>query len=175
MPGNLENLSPGLQADAKTTNIARWIGEKTYGTPFEQSPKQLDYLARQYSGFLGQFGQPLLSPGGDVGYALSQQMVADPVFSNDLSTEFYHYKTKLDQAYNDRELKQVPEWYSDPLRKRLNKLSQNMSAVRKEIRAVQGDSNLSNAEKRDKLRELQERINRIAESGNTLAREVVPY
>ncbi|MNB79514.1 hypothetical protein D3C75_262490 [compost metagenome] len=175
VPGNLENLSPGLQADAKTTNIARWIGEKTYGTPFEQSPKQLDYLARQYSGFLGQFGQPLLSPGGDVGYALSQQMVADPVFSNDLSTEFYHYKTKLDQAYNDRELKQVPEWYSDPLRKRLNKLSQNMSAVRKEIRAVQGDSNLSNAEKRDKLRELQERINRIAESGNTLAREVVPY
>ncbi|MBA9088825.1 hypothetical protein FHR92_005370 [Fontibacillus solani] len=176
VPGNLENLSPGLQSDAKTTNIARWIGEQTHGIPFiEQSPKQLDYLVRQYTGFLGQFGQPLLSPGGDVGYALSQQMTADPVFSNDLSTEFYHYKSKLDHAYNDRELKQVPEWYSDPLRKRLNKLNQNMSAVRKEIRAVQGDRNLSNAEKRDKLRELQERINRIAEQGNSMAREVVPY
>ncbi|MNW38065.1 hypothetical protein D3C74_151240 [compost metagenome] len=175
VPGYLQDLSPGLQADANTTLPARKLGELTYGTPFEVSPKKLDYLARQYTGFLGQFGQPMLSSGGDVGYALSQQMTADPVFSNDLSTEFYHYKSKLDQAYNDRELKQVPKWYSDPLRKRLNKLSQNMSAVRKEIRTVQGDSNLSNAEKREKLRELQERINRIAESGNNLAREVVPY
>lgn len=175
VPGYLEGLSPGLQADAKTTNVARWIGEQTYGTPFEVSPKKLDYLARQYTGWLGQFGQPLLSSGGDAAYTLEQQMVADPVFSNDLSNEFYHYKEKLDQAYADRELKDVPEWYSDPLRKRLNKISQNMSAVRKEIRAVQADKDLSNQEKRDKLRELQERINRMAEMGNSLAREVVPY
>lgn len=175
VPGYLENLSPGLQADAKTTKIARWIGEKTYGTPFEQSPKQLDYLVRQYTGFIGQFGQPLLSPGGDVRYALTQQMTADPVFSNDLSTEFYHYKDKLDQAYADRDLRDLPDWYSDPLRKRLNKISQNMSAVRKEIREVQGDTKLSNAEKRAKLRELQERINRMAEVGSNLARGKVPY
>lgn len=175
VPGNLERLSPGLQADAKTTNIARWIGEQTLGTPFEQSPKELDYLVRQYSGFLGQFGQPLLSPGGDVGYALSQQMTADPVFSNDLSTEFYNYKDKLDQAYADRALRDLPEWYSDPLRKRLNKISTNMSAVRKEIREVQGDEDISNADKRAKLRELQERINRMAEMGNGLARDRIPY
>ncbi|WP_059049986.1 LPD38 domain-containing protein [Paenibacillus senegalimassiliensis] len=175
VPGNLERLSPGLQADAKTTNIARWIGEQTLGTPFEQSPKELDYLVRQYSGFLGQFGQPLLSPGGDVGYALSQQMTADPVFSNDLSTEFYNYKDKLDQAYADRALRDLPEWYSDPLRKRLNKISTNMSAVRKEIREVQGDEDISNADKRAKLRELQGRINRMAEMGNGLARDQIPY
>ncbi|MNO45392.1 hypothetical protein D3C76_356580 [compost metagenome] len=178
IPGYLQDLSPGLQADANTTWPARKIGELSYGTPFESSftsPKNIDYLARQYLGFLGQFGQPMLSSGGDVGYALSQQMTADPVFSNDLSTEFYHYKSKLDQAYNDRELKQVPEWYSDPLRKQLNKISKNMSSVRKEIRAVQGDKNLSNAEKRDKLRELQERINRMADQGNSIARKVVPY
>lgn len=175
VPGNLERLSPGLQADAKTTDIARWIGEKTYGTPFEQSPKKLDYLARQYSGFLGQFGQPLMSPGGDLGYALSQQMTADPVFSNDLSTEFYNYKNKLDQAYADREIKELPSWYNDALRKRLSKISQNMSAVRKEIRFVQADTTLSNTDKRAKLRELQERINKMAEMGNSLSRDVVPY
>lgn len=175
VPGYLERLSPGLQSDAKTTNIARWIGEKTHGTPIEQSPKQMDYLARQYFGFLAQFGQPLMSPGGDVGYALSQQMTADPVFSNDLSSEFYHYKDKLDQAYADRELKELPSWYNDALRKRLGKISQNMSAVRKEIRNVQGDENLSNKEKRDKLRELQDRINKMAEMGNSLASDIVPY
>ncbi|WP_110933249.1 LPD38 domain-containing protein [Paenibacillus bouchesdurhonensis] len=175
VPGHLQQLSPGLQADANTTWPARKLGELTYGTPFEVSPKELDYLAKQYTGWIGQFGQPLLSSGGDAGYALSQQMTADPVFSNDLSTEFYHYKEKLDQAYNDRELKQLPEWYNDPLRKRLNKISQNMSSVRKQMRDVQNDKSLSNKDKRERLRALQERINEMAEAGNSLAREIVPY
>lgn len=175
VPGYLERKSPGLQADTKTTNIARWIGDKTYGTPFEQSPMKLDYLAKQYTGFLGQFGQPLLSPGGDVGSALSQQVTADPVFSNDLSTEFYNYKDSLDQAFTDRELKDLPDWYNDPLRKRMNKISDNMSKVRKEIRAVQADKEMSKADKREKLRTLQDKINALAEQGIQLARGKVPY
>lgn len=178
VPGYLENLSPGLQADANTTSIARKIGELSYGTPFESiatSPKNIDYLAKQYTGFLGQFGQPLLSSGGDIGYALGQQMVADPVFSNDISSEFYHYKDKLDQAYADRELVNLPGWYSDPLRKQMNKISSNMSAVRKEIRAVQANTDLSNKEKRAKLRELQDKINAMAEKGNTIAKKRIPY
>lgn len=175
VPGYLERKSPGLQADTKTTSIARWIGDKTYGTKFEQSPMKLDYLAKQYTGFLGQFGQPLLSPGGDVGSALSQQVTADPVFSNDLSTEFYNYKGSLDQAFNDRELKDLPDWYNDPLRKRLNKISDNMSKVRKEIRAVQADKEMSKADKREKLRTLQDKINTLAEQGIQLARGKVPY
>ncbi|PJN53672.1 hypothetical protein PAEVO_03930 [Paenibacillus sp. GM2FR] len=175
VPGYLERLSPGLQADTKTTDIARWIGDKTYGTPFEQSPKKLDYLVKQYTGVLGQLGQPLLSPGGDIGSTLTQQVTADPVYSNDISTEFYRYKEKLDQAYTDRDLREVPEWYSDPLRKEMGRISKSMSEVRKEIRAVQEDKNLGNKAKRDKLRELQERINSLAERGNEFARGKVPY
>jgi len=170
VPGYLQNLSPELQYDAKTTNVAKWIGEKT-----NTSPKQLDYLARQYTGVLGQIGQPLLSPGGDLGSALSQQMTADPVFSNDISTEFYKYKEKLDQAYTDRDLKELPTWYDDRVRKAMGKISSNMSSVRKEIRSVQGDKSLSNEEKRQKLRELQDQINQMAEEGNSLARGKVPY
>lgn len=176
VPGNLQGLSPGLQADAKTTDIARWIGEKTHGTPFEQSPKKLDYLARQYTGVLGQLGQPLLSSGGDIGSTLNQQITADKVFSNDISTEFYRNKEKLDQAYNDRKLKELPKWYNDPLRKQLNKINQSMSDVRKEIRSVQADKNMSNKEKREKLRELQEKINTMAERGNEYSRKAkIPY
>ncbi|MEK4142136.1 LPD38 domain-containing protein [Paenibacillus sp. FSL M7-0547] len=175
VPAYLDNLSPGLQADAKTTNIARKIGELTYGTPIEQSPKKLDYLARQYTGWLGQFGQPLLTSGGDAGYALEQQMVADPVFSNDLSSEFYHYKDKLDQANNDSNLKDLPDWYSDGLRKKLAKISKNMSKIRADMRDVQNDKSLSNKAKRDELRKLQQSINDMAERGNDLARDTVPY
>lgn len=175
VPGYLQNLSPGLQADAKTTWPARKIGELTHGTPFETSPKNIDYITKQYTGWLGQFGQPLLSSGGDAGYALEQQMVADPAFTNDLSTEFYHYKDKLDQANYNSDIEELPSWYSDGLRKQMAKISKEMSAVRKDMRAVQDDKSLSNKEKRAELRKLQESINGMAERGNDLARDTVPY
>ncbi|MGZ0043389.1 LPD38 domain-containing protein [Paenibacillus ottowii] len=170
VPGYLQNLSPELQTDVKTTKIATWLGEKT-GT----SPKQLDYLARQYTGFIGQFGQPLLSPGGDFGDALTQQVTADPVFSNDISTEFYKYKSKLDQVNNDSDLRKPPAWYDDSLRKKLNKISKKMSAIRKDVRSVQNDESISNEDKRARLRALQQQINDLAEGGNELARGKVPY
>ncbi|MNM82242.1 hypothetical protein D3C81_942670 [compost metagenome] len=175
VPAYLQDLSPGLQTDAKTTWPARKIGELSYGTPFEVSPKNIDYLTKQYTGWIGQFGQPLLSSGGDPGYALSSQMTADPVFSNDLSTEFYHYKNKLDQANADSDIKQLPDWYSDGLRKKLAKISKQMSAIRADMRDVQGDKSLSNKQKRDELRKLQQSINDMAERGNDLARDKVPY
>ncbi|WP_410512041.1 hypothetical protein PaeBR_18655 [Paenibacillus sp. BR2-3] len=170
VPGYLENLSPELQFDTKTTTISKKLGELT-GT----SPKQLDYFARQYTGVLGQLGQPLLSPGGDVGSALGQQVTADPVFSNDLSTEFYHYKDKLDQANMDSDMKEPPTWYSDGLRKKMAKISKQMSVIRKDMRAVQDDKSLSNKDKRDELRKLQQSINDMAERGNELAKGQVPY
>lgn len=175
VPGYLSKLSPGLQADAKTTNVARWIGDKTYGTKFEQSPKKLDYLTGQYTGVLGQLGQPLLSPGGSVLSSLAQQVTTDPAYSNDISTEFYHYKDKIDQAYNDRSMKELPKWYNDSLRKYLDKLSSNMSQMRAEIRNIQNDKTLGNSDKRQRMRELQERINEIAETGNQAVRGQVPY
>ncbi|OMF98171.1 hypothetical protein BK147_11155 [Paenibacillus sp. FSL R7-0337] len=170
VPGYLENLSPELQYDAKTTTVSKKLGELT-GT----SPKQLDYLARQYTGFLGQFGQPLLSPGGDVGSALNQQVTADPVFTNDTSTEFYNLKGKLDQANTDKDVKDLPDWYSNGLRKQMDRISKRMSAIRKQQREVQQDSSLSNKAKREELRKLQQSINDMAEYGNELARNTVPY
>lgn len=170
VPAYLKNLSPELQYDAKTSNVAKKIGEVT-----KTSPKQLDYLARQYTGFLGQFGQPLLSPGGDVGSALSQQVTSDPVFSNDLSNEFYRYKEKLDQANLDSDQRELPDWYSDGLRKRFAKINKRMSAIRADMRDVQADNSISNKDKRDQLRELQKSINDLAEQGIDLADGQIPY
>jgi len=168
VPGNLSRLSPGLQSDAKTSSVAKWIGEKT-----NTSPKQLDYLGRQYSGFVGQFAQPLLSPGGDVGSTLNQQVTADPVFSNDIATKFYKYKDKLDQAYADRSQKDLPDWYHDGLRKQLGKISDNMADVRAVMRDVQADKSLGNAEKRKQLRDLQQEINEMGKAGNEYAKELI--
>jgi uncharacterized membrane protein (DUF106 family) len=57
----------------------------------------------------------------------------------------------------------------------MNKISERMSNIRKDIRATQGDSKLSNADKREKLRSLQDKINQLAEQGNSLVNERVPY
>ncbi|MNW16744.1 hypothetical protein D3C71_2156990 [compost metagenome] len=55
------------------------------------------------------------------------------------------------------------------------KISKQMSEIRADMRDVEGDKSLSNKEKRDELRKLQQSINDMAERGNELARDRVPY
>lgn len=166
VPGYLSKLSPELQLDSKTSSIAKLAGEK-----LNYSPKKIDYLIKQYSGVIGQIGLPLLSPGGDIGSTLNQQVTADPVYSNDYSTAFYDYKNKLDQAHIDRNVKDYPEWYHDGLRKQLGKISDSMGDIRKELRAVQSDNTLSNKDKREQLGVLQIQINEMNKNGAELAKE----
>lgn len=178
VPAYLQNLSPELQSDAKTSSIGKLIGENT-GT----SPKQIDYLIRQYSGILGQIALPATSPANSgnnvlesVGNAFIQNVTADPVYSSDVSNEFYNYKGSLDQANKDKEFRPLPEWYNDSARKKLDKMSKSMSKIRKEMRDIQGNENLDQNSKKDQLRSLQQQINSIAEQGNDYAKQKnIPY
>jgi hypothetical protein len=177
VPGYLEGKSPELQSDARTSSLSKWVGEKT-----NTSPKQLDYLIRQYTGFVGQLGLPMMSPAGQgnnaiqsLGNAFVQNMSTDPVYSNDLSTEFYNYKGQLDQAYTDRKDKPLPKWYNDGLRKRFNTISQNMSAIRTQMRQIEGDTKMDKTQKRKQLREMQDSINKLAQQGIEISRGKVPY
>lgn len=167
VPGYLQNLSPELQSDPRTSIVAKKVGEWT-GT----SPKALDYLFKQYTGILGQLGQPLLSPGGSVGNTLVQQVTTDPVYSNDISDKFYDAKGKLDQARADFPVTgELPAGYNDGLRKSLGKISDAMSGVRKQMRDIEADLSIPAATKRKQLRDLQERINQMGQDGNDLVRQ----
>ncbi|QHT61689.1 hypothetical protein GXP70_18060 [Paenibacillus lycopersici] len=167
VPGYLQNLSPELQSDPRTSIVAKKVGEWT-GT----SPKALDYLFKQYTGILGQLGQPLLSPGGSVGNTLVQQVTTDPVYSNDISEKFYDSKGKLDQAKADFPVKgELPAGYNDGLRKQLGKVSDAMSGVRKQMRDIEADMTIPAATKRKQLRDLQERINQMAQDGNDMVNQ----
>ncbi|WP_339259610.1 LPD38 domain-containing protein [Paenibacillus sp. FSL R5-0713] len=177
VPGYLSRLSPELQSDARTSSLAKWIGEKT-----GQSPKELDYLMRQYTGVLGQLGLPALSPANEgnnivqsVGNAFVQNMTADPVYSNDITKEFYNYKDQLDQANVDKELREFPAWYNDDMRKQFNRISKDMGSLRSEMRALEGNTTLDKKQKREQLRTMQQQLNTLAQQGVDLAKGTVPY
>lgn len=177
VPGYLERLSPELQSDARTSSVSKWIGEKT-----GQSPKQLDHLIRSYTGVIGQLGLPMLSPSGQgnnvlqsLGNSVVQNMSTDPVYSNDISTEFYQYKDQLDQANTDKNYKELPEWYDDGLRKSMNRISTSMGDIRKDMRALEGDTTMDRVQKRAQLRTLQQSINELAQQGIEMSKGKVPY
>ncbi|BFH70585.1 hypothetical protein PsJ27TS7_45850 [Paenibacillus dendritiformis] len=168
VPGYLERLSPELQYDEKTSSLARKAAELMGG-----SPKQYDYIMQQYLGGIGKAILPGAAPAGNPLKELSAQFVTDPTYSNKLSTRFYDVKDKLDQAYADRGVKgELPEWYSDGARKRLNKLSESMSNTRKVMKAIEADRNLSQQQKEEQLRELREEINELARVGIELTKDL---
>ncbi|WP_339283646.1 LPD38 domain-containing protein [Paenibacillus sp. FSL R5-0486] len=177
VPGYLSRLSPELQSDARTSSLAKNIGEM-----MGQSPKELDYIMRQYTGVLGQVGLPAMSPSnqGDnilqsLGNSFVQNMTADPVYSNDISKEFYNYKDQLDQANYDKELRDFPAWYNDDLRKQFNRINKDMGALRKEMRALEANTTLNKKQKREQLRTMQQQLNTLAQQGVDQAKGTVPY
>lgn len=165
--GDLAQFSPELQYDARTSSLSKKIGEYT-----KTSPKELDYLIRQYSGVLGQVGLPMLQPGsGNAGQSLAnsikQQVTSDPVFSNDIMSRFYDNKSKYDQAKTDEKMTgKLPKWYNDDVRNYLGKVNDEIKDIRGISKAVQADKSLSPTEKRQQLRMLQDSMNRLAEEAN---------
>lgn len=168
VPGYLERLSPDLQADEKTSSLARKLAEVGGG-----SPMQYDYIMKQYLGGLGKAVLPGATPSGNPLEALADQFISDPVYSNQLATQFYDIKDKLDQAYADRNVRgELPEWYHDGARKRLGKISESMSDTRKQMKAIEADETLTRQEKDSQMRELREQVNELARMGLDLVKEL---
>jgi Large polyvalent protein associated domain 38 len=162
VPGDLARLSPENQFDSRTSEPAKFLGKV-----FNQSPKQLDYLAQSYGGILADLGVPATTKDGSVLETLKRQVTVDPVFSNDIMGEFYDKKTKLDTASSDfRVTGEKSKDFNETLRKIFGKASRDMSDIRKEIKTVQKDEDMSRKERQKKLRDLQELLNSVGERAN---------
>jgi len=168
VPGYLEGVSPRLQYDSRTSEISKWIGDK-----LNLSPKQIDHLIKSYTGVLGQLGIPATSEGATVADTLLRQVTVDPVYSNNLMSKFYETKDKLDTMYKDiQQTGVVPKGYHDDLRKFMNRVSDAMSDVRKQMRAVESDKTLTSEQKKETNRELQKMLNNLAREANIIAEQV---
>jgi hypothetical protein len=181
VPGYLENLSPGLQYDANTSSVAKWLGQQLEGTFLPASPKQLDYLLKSYGGVIGQLGIPATAPSNSgqnalesVGRSFLSNVTADPVYSNDISSELYRNKDKLDTAKADFAVTgELPDYYNDALRKFLNKVTDAQSDIRKQQRAIQGDTSIPADQRREQLRVLQEQINQLGQKANQVSSPIM--
>jgi len=143
----MDKRSPYLQYDDKTTSIAKEIGKLTTnipGLPGGLSPKQLDYLVKSYTGIIGQFGIPLLTPGGSPLKALKQQFISDPTFSNQTTTDFYDKLDKLSAVATDKNiLQKIPSKTLTPeesIRNSMNGVSSALSRGNKLVNKIQSSN-----------------------------------
>lgn len=144
----LQSYAPGQRYDSSTD-----IFSKAVGGALGISPKKLNYVLDQYSGVVGDFLLPLLTPQAERD-PFSKAFTVDAVNSNRLSGDFYDEADALTYAKNggDTTAGVVSRFWS--------KQQSACTDLYKQIRDVEA-SNLSDGEKRQKTRELKAVINGI--------------
>ena len=144
----LQSYAPGQRYDSSTD-----VFSKAVGGALGISPKKLNYVLDQYSGVVGDFLLPLLTPQAERGM-FAKAFTVDAVTSNRLSGDFYDEADALTYAKNggDTAAGVVSRFWS--------KQQSACSDLYKKIRDVEA-SDLSDREKRQKTRELKALVNGI--------------
>jgi hypothetical protein len=157
----MDKRSKYLQYDDRTTSIAKSIGELTTkipGLPGGLSPKQIDYLMRSYTGVIGQFGIPLMVPGGDPTKALTTQFTADPKFSAQDTSDFYDKLDKLSAAAVDKNIiEKIPSktlTSEENIKNSMNGISTALSRGTKLISTIQYNQAYTQPQKDQMIRDI---------------------
>ena len=152
----LRKYAPGERYDSSTDVVSKWIGEQ-----LGLSPKKINYLLDQYTGVVGDFVLPLLTPQAERGM-FEKAFTLDSVSNNRISGEFYDESDELTYAKNggDDTAAVVSRFWS--------KQAAACAGIYAEIRKTE-NSNLTNAEKKQKVREAKAVLNGIQK--NALALE----
>lgn len=159
VPGYLEKVSPRYQYDSKTSELSKFIGDKT-----NQSPMKLDHLIKSYTGILGQLGIPSTTQGGSVKDTLVKQVTNDPVFSNDIMRKFYDMKDKVDTANADFKQTDIQSKdFDEGKRKVFNMFSDHIGDIRKVMRLVEQNEDYTRQEKKDHIKELHIQMTELAQ------------
>ena len=137
----LQSYAPGQRYDSSTD-----VFSKAVGGALGISPKKLNYVLDQYTGVVGDFLLPALTPQAERGM-FAKAFTTDVVSNNRVSGEFFDEADQLMYAKNggDETAAVVSRFWS--------KQQSACSDLWKEIRKVEA-SELSDKEKRQKTREL---------------------
>lgn len=149
----LKNELPKNQYDETTDEFSKWLGEK-----INVSPKKINYLIDQYSGGIGDVILPMITPQAKQN-VLKDKFTTDSVLKNKYVSKFYDTLEKQTQIVNDPLSTDEDEIQL----KYLNNTSKEMGDLYKEKRNIQM-SKISNKEKTEKVREIQGKINELAEN-----------
>lgn len=137
----LQGYAPGQRYDSSTD-----VFSKAVGGALGISPKKLNYVLDQYSGVMGDFLLPILTPQAERGM-FAKAFTTDAVTNNRVSGDFFDEADELTYAKNggDETAAVVSRFWS--------KQQSACSDLWKEIREAES-SDLSDKEKRQKTREL---------------------
>lgn len=147
----LQSLHPAQRYDEKTDYLSRAIGGIT-----GLSPKKINYILDQYSGVVGDFTLPYLTPAGDKSplAPLTKAFVLDSTTNNRVSDDFYDEKDRVTWEKNGGKPEQGATL------RFLNKKSGEISDLYEQIREIQ-NAGLPNGEMLKQVRELRQQINEI--------------
>lgn len=176
-----KNMLPVEITDEKTDKLSNEIGkilhdiipEKTYKKLSEESslfkviatPKLLNYVLDQYSGFVGDFVLPMLTPYAE-NNTIIDQFTTSSILKNKAVSEFYEM---LDNNYQNSQFATD----SDKLTYQyLSSVSKEVGELYGEKSNIQNDNSLSNKEKREQTYSIQEQINNKMEEAIDKVKEM---
>ena len=155
----MEEKPDYLQYDESTDAFSIWLGEITrHGKNGIEglSPKKVNYLIDQYSGFIGDWLLPALSKKADVP-AVVKAFVVDSVRQNRLGSDFYD---ALDEAKQVKET-EFATAADDATYSYLYKQSKAASEITKQLKEIYNSGEKTRKEKREEARDLLELRNEI--------------
>ncbi len=161
VPTRLQDLPDAEQYDESTDSISKWLGEK-----LDYSPYKINYLLNQYSGGVGDVFLPMLTPeaesgdnsfGGNIIAPFKDKFSTDSVMNNQNISDFYDTVDELAKNANS-----MYATDADALSyKYMNSISSDIGELYQKKREIQ-NSYLSDAEKYEAVREIQDQINALA-------------
>ena len=155
----MEEKPDYLQYDESTDAFSIWLGEITrHGKNGIEglSPKKVNYLIDQYSGFIGDWVLPALSKKADVP-AVVKAFVVDSVRQNRLGSDFYD---ALDEAKQVKET-EFATAADDATYSYLYKQSKAASEITKQLKEIYNSGEKTRKEKLEEARDLLELRNEI--------------
>lgn len=149
----LQNLPVAEQYDESTDELSKFLGKN-----LKISPKKINYVLDQYSGGIGDIVLPMMTPQAE-NNILEDKFTTDSVMKNKNVSEYYSKTEELEKTKNS--LNATDE---DKIKyKYFTNESTEMSDLYKQKREIQ-NSNISDKDKKEKVRNIQKKINDIVEN-----------
>jgi hypothetical protein len=159
VPTRLQDLPAAEQFDETTDSISKWLGEKAGAIGLDISPYKINYVLDQYSGAVGDMLLPMITPeaergndtiAGNLIAPITDKFTTDSVMKNQNVSDFYDKKDEL--TMNAKASGATEE--DALMNKYMNSINSELSELYAEKRKIQ-NSDLSNAEKYEAVREIQ--------------------
>lgn len=154
VPSRLQDKPVKEQYDETTDSFSIWLGDK-----LNVSPYKINYLLDQYGGGISDVVLPALTKQAE-NNAIEDKFTTDSVMKSKYPGEFYEKVDEVTTASNSSNAtdKDILVY------KYASSVSEEMGKLYKEKREIQG-SNLSDKEKKAKIKEVQKQINELAKNG----------